>query len=72
MVKGTVSKNVIDILGELPEEIINNVEEITIDLIPTMKLVAKWSFPNAVIGSDRFHVQKIGSDDVQEQRIKYR
>ncbi len=41
MVKGTVSKNVIDILGELPEEIINNVEEITIDLIPTMKLVAK-------------------------------
>lgn len=72
MVKGTVSKNVIDVLTKVPEEVRSQVEEITIDLAPTMKLIAKRSFPNAVIVSDRFHVQKLASDAVQELRIKLR
>ncbi len=37
-----------------------------------MKLIARRSFPKAIIVSDRFHVQKLASDAVQEQRIKYR
>lgn len=72
MIKGTVSRNVIDVLARLPEEVRGKVEEITIDLAPTMKLIAKRSFPNAVIVSDRFHVQKLASDAVQELRIRYR
>ena len=72
MVKGTVSQNVITVLKTIPEEIREQVKEITIDLAPTMELIAKRSFPKAVIVSDRFHVQKLSSDAVQELRIKYR
>lgn len=72
MVKGTVSKVVISILQRIPEDLRNEVEEITIDLAPTMELIAKRSFPKAAIVSDRFHVQKLASDAVQELRIKYR
>ena len=72
MVKGTVSETVISILHKIPEKIRNQVKEITIDLAPTMELIAKRSFPKATIVSDRFHVQKLASDAVQELRIKYR
>ena len=72
MVKGTVSETVISILHKIPEKIRNQVKEITIDLAPTMELIAKRSFPKATIISDRFHVQKLASDAVQELRIKYR
>ena len=72
MVKGTVSKTVISILQKIPQEKRNKVKEITIDLAPTMELIAKRSFPKATIVSDRFHVQKLASDAVQELRIKYR
>ena len=72
MVKGTVSKTVTSILHKIPEIIRNQVEEITIDLAATMELIAKRSFPKATIVSDRFHVQKLASDAVQELRIKYR
>ena len=72
MVKGTVSETVISILHKIPEKLRNQVKEITIDLAPTMELIAKRSFPKATIISDRFHVQKLASDAVQELRIKYR
>jgi len=72
IVKGTVSKTVIAVLQRVSEELRNSVVEITIDLAPTMELIAKRSFPNAVIVSDRFHVQKLAADAVQELRIKYR
>lgn len=72
IVKGTVSKAVITVLHKISEELRNEVKEITIDLAPTMELIARRSFPKAVIVSDRFHVQKLCSDAVQELRIKYR
>jgi len=69
MIKGTVSKTVTTALQRIPEELRNQVKEITIDLAPTMELIAKQSFPKATIVSDRFHVQKLASDAVQELRI---
>jgi len=72
IVKGTVSKTVIAVLQRVLEKTRNSVAEITIDLAPTMELIAKQSFPKAVIVSDRFHVQKLAADAVQELRIKYR
>lgn len=72
MVKGTVSQNVIAVLKKIPEDIRDQVKEITIDLAPTMELIAKRSFSKAIIVSDRFHVQKLSSDAVQELRIKHR
>ncbi|MFT6807224.1 MAG: transposase [Saprospiraceae bacterium] len=72
MVKGTVSSTVISVLRGIPAAVRSQVEEITIDLAPTMELIAKRSFPSATIVSDRFHVQKLASDAVQELRIKFR
>lgn len=72
MVKGTVSDTVIEVLERIKLEQRNEVEEITIDLAPTMERIARRSFPKATIVSDRFHVQKLASDAVQEIRIKLR
>ena len=72
MIKGTVSSKVINILANIPKELRDQVKEITIDLAPTMELIAKRSFENADRVSDRFHVQKLASDAVQEIRIRNR
>jgi len=72
IVKGTVSKTVIAVLQKIPERIRDQVKEITIDLAPTIELIARRSFLKATIVSDRFHVQKLAFDAVQELRIKYR
>ncbi len=38
----------------------------------SMNLIAKSCFPNAVLVTDRFHVQKLALEAVQELRIKHR
>ena len=48
------------------------VEEITMDLSPTMRKAARFSFPNATLVADRFHVQKLALDALQELRIRFR
>jgi transposase len=37
-----------------------------------MQLIAKRSFPNATLVTDRFHVQKLATEALQEIRIKHR
>ncbi|WP_368074166.1 transposase [Polaribacter sp. L3A8] len=37
-----------------------------------MGLIVKKSFPNAALVIDRFHVQKLALDALQEIRIKHR
>jgi transposase len=65
IVKGTVSSKVISVLEGITHAVRSQVEEITINLAPTMELIAKRSFPSAPIVSDRFHVKKLASDAVQ-------
>jgi transposase len=72
MVKGTVSDTVINILKKIPLRERNKVEEVTLDLAPTMERIVRRSFPKASLVSDRFHVQNLASDAVQEIRVKYR
>ena len=38
----------------------------------SMNNIAKYSFPNANLVTDRFHVQKLATEAVQEIRIKHR
>ncbi|MFH6999376.1 transposase [Flavobacterium sp. FlaQc-57] len=38
----------------------------------SMKLISKRCFPKAVQVTDRFHVQKLALEALQEIRIKYR
>ena len=48
------------------------VEEITLDMAGSMNLIAKRNFPNAVLVTDRFHVEKLALEAVQELRVKHR
>lgn len=72
MIKGTVAQYIISIINKMPESRRNMVKEITLDMAPSMNLIAKKCFPKAEIVTDRFHVQKLALDAVQEQRIIYR
>ena len=72
MVKGTKSDDVLDILYQIPIESRALVKEITLDLAGSMNLIAKKAFPYASKVIDRFHVQKLAFEAVQEIRIKHR
>lgn len=48
------------------------VQEITLDMAGSMKLIAKRCFPNEVQVIDRFHVQKLATEALQEIRIGHR
>jgi len=72
MVRGTKAETVIKILQKIPLKQRNKVEEVTLDMAGNMGLIVKKSFPNAVQVIDRFHVQKLALDALQEIRIKHR
>ncbi len=72
MVKGTKAETVINILNKIPLTQRNKVKEVTLDMAGNMGLIVKKSFPNASLVIDRFHVQKLALDALQEIRIKHR
>lgn len=72
MVKGTISDQVIAILERIPYRLRKKVKEVTLDLAPTMERIARRAFPRARLVSDRFHVQQLAGDAVQQIRIQYR
>lgn len=72
MIRGTNSDFVRKILEKIPFKKRKIVREITLDMAPTMEKIAKYTFPNANLVTDRFHVQKLAYDAVQEIRIKHR
>jgi transposase len=72
MIRGTRSEDIIYYLNHLPRTKRLKVKEITIDLSPSMRLIAKRAFPNATIVSDRFHVQKLMNEAISDLRVDYR
>ena len=72
MVKGTKAQDVINVLNKISVERRNIVKEITVDMAGNMNLIAKKCFPKTEIVTDRFHVQKLASEAVQEERIRLR
>lgn len=72
MVAGTKAETVISIIEKIPLKQRNLVTEITLDMAGNMGLIAKKCFPNATRVTDRFHVQKLAIEALQEIRIKYR
>lgn len=72
IVKGTKASDVINILHKIPLEKRNIVAEVTVDMAGSMNLIAKKCFPKTEIVTDRFHVQKLASQAVQEERIRLR
>ena len=72
MIKGTKAEVVIKILHKIPLKYRKKVKEVTLDMAGNMGLIVRKSFPNATLVIDRFHVQKLALDALQEIRIKHR
>jgi transposase len=72
MVDGTKAEDIITVLNKLPRRTRWKVREVTMDMAANMEYVVKICFPKASRVTDRFHVQQLTYDAVQEQRIKYR
>ncbi|MDH5366633.1 MAG: transposase [Cyclobacteriaceae bacterium] len=72
IVKGVKSDSVINVLKKIALQKRKQVKEVTTDLAANMKRIGSLSFPEAVLVSDRFHVQQLPSEALQEMRIKYR
>jgi len=72
MIKGTDSKTVRAVLEKIPLRKRGKVVEVTLDMAASMENIARFSFPNALLVTDRFHVQKLAYDALQEMRIAYR
>ena len=72
IVSGTKSDEVIEALERIPEELRAKVKEITLDMSDSMRRIVRSCFPEATLVIDRFHVQKLAYDAVQEMRIAFR
>ena len=70
IIAGTKSEVVINHLQKIDFKKRNQITEITLDMANSMKLIAKKSFPKAKQVTDRFHVQKLALEAVQEVRIR--
>lgn len=72
IVKGVKSENVINALNHISAELLESVEEVTLDLSDSMRKIVRSCFPRAMRVIDRFHIQKLACDAVQEMRIRHR
>ena len=72
VVAGTKSEDVISVLQQIEEEKRCQVREVTLDLSDSMRKIVRSVFPKADRVIDRFHIQKLACDAVQELRIKHR
>lgn len=62
-------KNVIvNFLKTLPEGVLENIQEVSIDMTKTYKTIVNELMPNAVITVDRFHVMKAINDELDKSR----
>ena len=72
IVKGTKADDVIAVVEQIPEEALQMVQEVTLDLSESMRKIVRRCFTSAIRVIDRFHIQKLACDAVQEIRIGHR
>ena len=72
MIRGTKTDEVVDVLLKMSEGLRKCVREVTLDMAGSMNLIVKLAFPKAVKVIDRFHVQRLASEALQEIRVKHR
>jgi len=72
ILKGTQSDYIIPLLERIPWYLRKRVEEVTLDLAGSMSLIVKRCFPHAKMVIDRFHVQQLATEALQEIRIHHR
>lgn len=62
----------IQVLRQIDEDARESVEEVTLDLSDSMRKIVSVAFPKAKRVIDRFHIQKLACDAVQEIRVAHR
>ena len=72
MVRGVASDTVSAILKTVPRELRRRVETVTTDLSSAMMLTVRTVFPRAKLINDRFHVQQLMAEAVDQMRIAFR
>ena len=72
VVSGTKSEDAIQVLKRIDEGERMKVEEVTLDLSDSMRKIVSAAFPKAQRVIDRFHIQKLACDAVQEIRVAHR
>jgi len=72
IIAGTSAETIIPIIEKIALSIRRKVTEITLDMAGSMINIAKACFPKAQLVTDRFHVQKLAMEALQEIRIKHR
>lgn len=72
LIEGTKNEVVSKALEKVPVEIRMKVEEMTLDFANSMDWICRTNFPNAKMTGDRFHIQQIVSEGLQEIRIALR
>jgi len=72
IVNGTKTPAITAVLHKISPEKRNVVKEATLDMSPAMDAIVRQSFPASSLVTDRFHVQQLVSEAVQEIRIGLR
>jgi transposase len=72
IVNGTKASDITAVLHKISSEKRNVVKETTLDMSPAMDAIVRQSFPASSLVTDRFHVQQLVSEAVQEIRIGLR
>ena len=72
MIQGTKASAIAAVLLKIPFERRMLVTEVTLDMADSMDAAIRAVFPNAVRVTDRFHVQQLVSEAVQEIRLTLR
>lgn len=68
VIKGHKQEELIETLKSQPEEIRDQVEEVSVDMWPGFTAVIQELFPNAKITYDRFHVMDIINEELNQLR----
>jgi len=72
MCEGIQAAEIAPVLSQIPLEKRAKVLEVTLDMSDSMEAIVKRTFPKARIVTDRFHVQQLISEALQEVRIAFR
>ena len=72
LIRGTKNETVSKALDKVPVAKLMGVEEVTMDFADSMDWICRTNFPNAKMTGDRFHIQQIVSEGVQEMRTELR
>jgi transposase len=72
IIEGTNADEINAVMDKMPEEELYKVQEVTLDMSDSMRKIVRHSFPKAQRVIDRFHVQALACDAIQQMRIEHR